>query len=180
MKHFVESTPLAEKIRDLILDPTTREMHFSTELFLYAASRAQHIYERILPTLEGGTTVVCDRFTPSTLAYQGFGRKLDYKTVRNVAELAAGRCQPDLVIYLDLPTEEALLRRQNRAEPIDRLEQEGCDFQQRVAEGYKYIAAENPSQSYVINAVASPENIAAKIWAHLRSRWPRFPLKEQS
>jgi dTMP kinase len=171
-------TPLAEKIRDLVLDPAAKELHFSTELFLYAASRTQHIHERILPAIEGGTTVICDRFTPSTLAYQGYGRSLDLETVRKVAALAESTCRPDLVIYLDLAVEEAISRRKNRLEPKDRLEQEGSDFQHRVAKGYRLLAAENPLQSYVANASASSEVVATEIWSYLKSRWPRFPLKD--
>ena len=169
-------TPLAEKIRCLVLDPEAREMHFSTELFLYAASRAQHVEELIKPALQAGTPVICDRFTDSTLAYQGYGRGLDIGYIAQVNGMAAGGCIPDLTFYLDVPVEVARERRRQRESRLDRLEAAGDDLQKRVCRGYKKIACQKPGESLILDATRSAGKLAAEVLDELRARWPGFPF----
>lgn len=170
-------TPLAERIRQLVLDPDLGEMHFSTELFLYAASRAQHVHELIRPALEAGTPVVCDRFTASTLAYQGYGRGLDGDLVEQVAALATRGIDPDISIVLDISPQEALKRRAARQQAEDRLEAAGAQLQQRVAQGYRRIAAKDPQKYALLDASLSADRVAEQVRQVLLQRWPGFPYK---
>ena len=169
-------TPLAEKIRCLVLDPNAREMHFSTELFLYAASRSQHVEELIKPALQEGKPVICDRFTDSTLAYQGYGRGLNIANITQVNSMAAGGCIPDLTFYLDVPVEVARERRRQRESRPDRLEAAGDDLQKRVCRGYKKIACQKPGESLILDATRSAGKLAAEVLDELRARWPGFPF----
>ena len=171
-------TLLAEKIRDLVLDPDTEEVNLETELFLYAASRAQHVDRVIRPAFQGGKPVICDRFTSSTLAYQGYGRGLDLEMVLKVNAWAVRGCWPDTTIFLDLPVEEAVNRRRKRIGRPDRLEEEGNDFQEKVRTGYLEIARKNQENSLVLDATLSCQDLAEATRAELWTRWPKFPLKE--
>ena len=169
-------TPLAERIRTLVLDPDFEEIHFITELLLYAASRAQHVHELIKPTLQAGTPVVCDRFTDSTVAYQGYGRGLDLDMIRKVNSIAIGGCRPDLAIYLELPVEVARKRRQQRASKPDRLERAGDQLQGQVHRAYRELAVQNPGASLVLDATLPVNELADEISSLLRSRWSNFPF----
>ena len=170
-------TSLAERVRNLVLDPSIGEIHPLAEMFLCAASRAQHVRELIEPALRAGNPVLCDRFTSSSLAYQGYGRRLDLKLVDLVNKLTIGGVTPDFTIYFDLPVEVAQVRKQRRGGSLDRLEQVSEEFQERVRQGYREIATENPEVSLLLDATCAPEELAKKIRAELWSRWPRFPLK---
>lgn len=171
---------MAEKIRALVLEPGFTHMGYWTELMLYAASRAQHVHELIKPALNQGKHVVCDRFTASTLAYQGYGRGLDLEKVEQIAQIAEDGCQPDLTIFLDLPIEIALQRRKERGQNPDRMELEGIELQDRAALGYRKIASLVGEKALVIDAVDSPEAISRKIWSELVSRWSSFPKVERN
>lgn len=168
-------TPLAEQIRNLVLDPKCSRMHNLTELLLYAASRVQHVNELIRPSLETGKHVICDRFTASTWAYQGYGRNIDHDIVEKITQLAADGCVPDLTIYLDLPIHIANERRKKRGQDSDRLELEGVKFQQRVAEGYSELAQKDGVKGVVISGLRDPDEVAEDVWLELKSRWPKFP-----
>ena len=170
-------TPLAEKIRDLVLDPDNEEVTPETELFLYAASRAQHVDRVIRPAFQGGKPVICDRFTSSTLAYQGYGRGLDLEMVLKVNAWAVRGCWPDTTIFLDLPVGEATNRRRNRVGRPDRLEEAGNEFQEKVKRAYLEIASHNQENSLVLDATLSCQELAEKTRAELWARWPKFPLK---
>lgn len=126
-------TEIAEKIREIILDPANEGMEDLTEALLYAASRAEHVRKVIAPALEDGMVVVCDRFVDSSIAYQGYGRGLG-KVVETINEPAVNGYIPDLTIYLDLEPEIAMNRIANRGH--DRLEIEPEDFHERVHQGY--------------------------------------------
>lgn len=165
-------TPVAEQIRQLVLDPALRDMKYRTELLLFAASRAQHVEELIAPSLAAGKVVICDRFTASTLAYQAYGRGLDADIAERVNNLAVGSCKPDLTIFLSLPLEEALRRRQSRGGVTDRLEDAGEMLQASVAKGYEKIARSQPEVSMVVDARPEPGEIANRIQQSLSERWP--------
>jgi dTMP kinase len=165
-------TKVAERIRQLVLDPALKEMTYRTELLLFAASRAQHVKELIVPSLAAGKVVICDRFTASTLAYQAYGRGLDTDLVEQVNSFAVEGCQPHITIFLRLSIEEARLRREHRAVVADRLEGAGEELQVLVAEGYEEIARYRPDVSMVIDAQPSPGEIADEILQSLTERWP--------
>lgn len=167
-------TPLAEKIRHLVLDPT-EEVDDITEMLLYAASRAQHVHQVIAPALQGGTTVVCDRFVASSLAYQGYGRGLGWEAVWQVNQAAVDGCLPDLTIYLDLPLAEASRRRRERGGSPDRLELAGERLQEQVARAYRDLADSRTDESLLLDGTRSRELLAGEILEKLQERWPHFP-----
>ena len=168
-------TPLAERIRNLVLDPHVEEMDFRTELLLYAASRAQHVSELIAPALRAGKSVICDRFTDSTVAYQGYGRSLDLAMIDRVNTVATGGLLPDLTVYLDLPVEAASKRRDQRPGQPDRLEKAGEGLQLKVRQAYLDLAAQHPDSSLVLDAGQDENSLAKAIRKALKSRWDRFP-----
>lgn len=133
-------TEIAEKIREIILDPQNEGMEDLTEALLYAASRAEHVRKVIAPALEDGITVVCDRFVDSSIAYQGYGRELG-AIVETINAPAVNGYIPDLTIFLDLDPEVAMNRISNRGH--DRLETEGASFHERVHQGYLDMIAKD-------------------------------------
>lgn len=169
-------TPLAERIRRLVLDRGSEDVHHLAELLLYAASRAQHVGEVIAPSLQAGTPVICDRYVASTLAYQGYGRQLDLQVVLQVNAIAAGGCLPDATVYLDLPVAAAIARRRTRGLPEDRLEAAGAAFQERVLAGYRQLVAQDPDTTVVLDGGIGRNDLAQMIRQELTQRWPRFPF----
>jgi len=137
------------------------------ELFLFAASRAQLVSEVIRPHLEKGHIVICDRFTDSTLAYQGYGRGLEIGLVEAVNEIATYGLRPDLTILLDLEVEAGLARVSN-SRRIWRLEREGAVFHRRVREGYLKMAAADPKRWFVVDAMLSQQEIGDLIWERVK------------
>lgn len=168
-------TPLAESIRALVLDPISTGISPLSELLLYAASRVQHVHEKIKPALAQGVHVVCDRYTASTWAYQGYGRNLDLDLIGQITTIAEAGCKPDLTIYLRVTAEIAAERRAQRSQKLDRLELEGEGFQQRVAAGYAKVAERDASRGVVIDGGWRPEVVATEVWRNLQLRWPGFP-----
>lgn len=171
-------TPAAERMRNLVLDPRLGDISFRAELFLYAASRSQHVEELIQPALERGDVVICDRFIASSLAYQGYGRGLDLDIVNEVNRIAIAGCRPDIVLFLDVPLEVARERRGRRGESADRLEQAGDSLQQKVARGYRAIA-DFDDTAYVFDARLEADRLALEIRNTLRERWLWFPDEEE-
>lgn len=159
-------TELAESIRNLLLTPRTELMAVDTELLLIFAARAQHLAEKIRPSLVNGITVVSDRFIDATYAYQGFGRSLPIDTIRALHQLVLQNFVPDLTIYLDLDVEIGLARARNRGE-LDRFEQEPRDFFERVRAGYLECVQQNPQRFAVIDASQSLEAVQTQIAAAL-------------
>jgi len=132
-------TEISEKIRNIILDPAHRKMCEKTEMFLYAAARAQLVKEVIKPALSQGRIVVCDRYVDSTYAYQGYGRGLDLDTLISINEVATEGTMPDFTFFFDIDPEIALSRRVASGIP-DRIEIEKADFHKRVCEGYRQLS----------------------------------------
>ena len=155
-------TAIGEKIRNIILDNSNSEMEDITEAFLYSSSRAQHTKELIKPAIEKGVVVVCDRYTDSSIAYQGFGRNLGFETVKAINDVATGGLQPDITIYLDLPPEKGI-ERKKQEKVLDRLENEKLEFHKRVYAGYEYICKMYPERVKRISADAPIEEIQEKI-----------------
>ncbi len=144
-------TPLAEKIRDILLDKSETDIHSDTELLLMFAARAQHLHEVILPAIQKGIWVVCDRFTDATYAYQGGGRGIDLHRIAELESWVQGELRPDLTLIFDLPIEVGLERAGQRSAP-DRFELENIEFFKRVRDVYLLRASQNPDKYAVINA----------------------------
>ena len=155
-------TPLAEQVRELLLTPREEKVGDSTELLLMFAGRAQHLDQVILPALDSGTSVLCDRFTDASYAYQGFGREMDCSFIAKLEQIVQGDLRPDLTLILDIPVEIGLKRASERSAP-DRFEQEQIEFFDRVRQGYLKIAEENPKRCAVIDASQSLDEVQASI-----------------
>lgn len=158
---------ISEQIRAILLDPANAEMGDVCELLLYEAARAQLVHQVIRPALAAGKTVVCDRFYDSTTAYQAFADGLDRNMVSQANELAVDGCRPDLTLVFDLPVEDALRRRSGR-EAEDRLELKGLEFQERVAAGFRAVAADEPDRVKLIDAGESIAEVFSGVAAELR------------
>lgn len=159
---------ISEQIRAILLDPANAEMGDVCELLLYEAARAQLVHQVIRPALAAGKTVVCDRFYDSTTAYQAFADGLDRNMVSQANELAVDGCRPDLTLVFDLPVEDALRRRSGR-EAEDRLELKGLEFQERVAAGFRAVAADELDRVKLIDAGESIAEVFSGVAAELRS-----------
>lgn len=129
---------IAEKIRDIILDPANTAMDERTEALLYAASRRQHLAEKVLPAIKDGKVVVCERFVDSSLAYQGYGRMIGFDEVLKINDFAIQGHWPDITLYLDVDEKTGLERIKDRHFK-DRLDKESLEFHHRVNEGYRLI-----------------------------------------
>lgn len=158
-------TPLGEALRLLIFDRGLAVDPWA-ELFLFAASRAQHVDEVIGPALARGQVVICDRFTDSTLAYQGYGRGLDLEMVGIVNHIASRGLRPRLTVLLDLPVEQGLARTSPDATG-DRICQEDMAFHRRVRQGYLQLAAQEPQRFLVVDANLPSPEITERVWQRL-------------
>ncbi|RZO20523.1 MAG: dTMP kinase [SAR92 clade bacterium] len=161
-------TPLAEQVRELLLTPREEKVGDATELLLMFAGRAQHLDQVILPALNSGSSVLCDRFTDASYAYQGFGREMDCSLIAQLEQIVQGDLRPDLTLILDIPVEIGLKRASERSTP-DRFEQEKIEFFDRVRHGYLKIAEDNPGRCAVIDASQSLEEVQASIEAVLEN-----------
>jgi dTMP kinase len=147
-------TPLAERIRELLLAPSDEPMNADTELLLVFAARAQHLAEVIRPGLARGAVVLCDRFTDATYAYQGGGRGLSQERIATLENFVQGDLRPDLTLVFDLPVEIGLARATARGR-LDRFEQEGRTFFDAVRSTYLERAAASPERYRLVNAALS-------------------------
>lgn len=156
---------IAEKIRAVILDPAHTEMHERTEALLYAAARAQHFYEKIVPALEQGKHVLCDRFIDSSLAYQGYAREIGVDDVLAINEFAIGKRLPDVTIFFNIAPEKGLARiHATRSDELNRLDIEGLAFHQKVYEGYEKAMRRYPDRYRIINADQPLEQVIEDVW----------------
>jgi dTMP kinase len=163
--HFTREpggTPVAERIRELLLDPEV-EMDAWTEAYLYAAARADHARRGILPRLLRGENVVCERYLDSSLAYQGFGRGLGMEAVRRLNAWAVATVVPDKTFYLRLNTQERERRARAIGTPLDRLEKVGDEFVRRVEGGFEELARLEPERIEVLDATRPPEDLAEAV-----------------
>jgi dTMP kinase len=166
-------TPLGWKIRDILLNRGPCAIGTEAELLLFAAARAQHVRETILPALNAGKWVLCDRFTDATLAYQGFGRDLDAAFIRTLNGFSACSLTPDLTILFDLPVETGLARANRRMDGIrpeaaeDRFEREDPAFHGRIRQGYLTLAAAEPNRFRIIDGAADRETVHHEVCKRL-------------
>ena len=154
-------TELSEKIRSILLDKENIELISTAESLLFAAARAQLTAEQIKPAITNGKFVICDRFTDSTIAYQGYGRGLDIKQLEEINYIATAGLIPDITFILDISPEAAAVRME--AEASDRMEETGVDFFRRIRGGYRQIKDQNPNRYRLINGEQSPENVFKEI-----------------
>jgi dTMP kinase len=168
-------TPLGERIREILLNHGGFDISGEAEVFLFAAARAQHTDRLILPALEKGQVILCDRFSDATIAYQAYGRGLPLETVREVCRLASRGLSPRLTLLFDLPVEKGLERAFRRiagreaASREDRFEREHLDFHRRIREGYLAIARQDPDRVKIINASRDIETTRREVRAILSS-----------
>ncbi len=159
-------TPLAEEIRALLLARRTEQVDETAELLLMFAARSQHLHRVILPALERGKWVLCDRFTDATYAYQGGGRYVDQDLIAQLESLVQGDMRPDLTLILDIDVRQGLQRAVRRGD-LDRFEHETVDFFERVRTVYLRRAAHWPQRYRVVDAGGTLENVQAEIGKNL-------------
>lgn len=150
-------TDIGEKIRSVIVDRENTNMGPETEALLFAASRAQHVHEKIIPALQAGQTVVCDRFLLSSLAYQGVGRGLGIEQVKAINDFGLRGIYPDLILFFHVDPEITLLRKTK--EEADRLEAEGGNFHRGVYQGYMNLMEKYPKNIVVVDASRTIEEV---------------------
>jgi dTMP kinase len=143
---------VGETIREILLNPAYSELVPRAEAFLYAAARAQHVAQVIMPALAEGAVVLCDRFLDSSLAYQGFGRGIDIGLLERINEPATGGLVPDLTIVLNFCAEDGMDRINKSGRGIDRIEREQREFHVKVGAGYLALARRDPGRYSVIDA----------------------------
>jgi len=160
--------PIGEKVRKILLTPDHHDMTPMSELLLYEAARAQHVKEVIMPLLKKGVVVLCDRFSDASIAYQGYGRKLDLRLVDSLNHFASQGIKPNITFLLDCPSDVGLKRalRRNRVlkqEKEGRFEREKIQFHHRVRRGYLSIAKKEPDRMKVIDTRQGEEKVFQKI-----------------
>ena len=164
-------SPFAERLRDILLDPAS-DINDDTELLLMFAARCDHMQQVILPALQRGTWVICDRFTDSTVAYQGFGRAHGDATVRRKIDMLIEQFVeqlPELTLWLDLPVLEGMARA-NKRSTADRFEQQATEFFTRVHKGFSTLADEQPERIQRINASGTADEVGARIWQMVKEK----------
>jgi dTMP kinase len=162
-------TRIGQQIRRILLDPAYSELRPTAELLLMFAARAQNVEEAILPALEQGQIVVSDRFTDSSIAYQGAGRGLGWDTVLQVDRIACRGLKPDLTLCIDIDTETGLARAHSRnrnetAKSESRLDEQAVEFHQKARAAYHELAQREPRRFRLIDGRGAPEAVAEKVW----------------
>jgi dTMP kinase len=171
------ATAIGKQIRRIFLDPENHEMASMTELLLVFASRAQAAAEIVVPALDAGHIVVSDRFTDSTLAYQGAARGIGFTAVRRAHELALGALWPQVTICITVDLAEGLQRAHQRNQSAvvaeSRLDEQSLDFHRRVLEGYRQIALSEPQRFRMIDGSGSMEAVAERVWREVQALLPQ-------
>jgi dTMP kinase len=161
-------TPIGDEVRRILLDPANTALDPKAELLLYAAARAQHLAELVVPARSAGKIVLCDRFSDATLAYQGYGRGLDLGLIGELDRIVTDGMRPDLTILLDIEAEAGLLRARGRnsrggLEAEARFENEQLSFHERVRRGYLELARREPGRFRIVDASPAPETVQETI-----------------
>ena len=159
---------ISEAIREILLSGKNSEMTDECEALLYAASRVQHLHDRVQPALDRGELVVCDRYFDSSFAYQAYARGLDVDFISKINAYAIENYSPDLTIFIDLSPEEAFIRKHG-ADENDRLEQAGMNFHNKVYEGYRELAKTH-ARIVTINGRQTPEEVFADVLKALKDK----------
>ena len=156
-------TPLAEQLRNILLNRALESIQSETEALLILAARRQHVEHVIKPALKQGVTVVCDRFADSTMAYQGYGRGLDRRMLNTMNAWATGKLVPDLTLLFDVPVSIGLARRRGHASTQNRLDQETERFHGKVRRGFQALARREPKRILTVDATVSPDAVAQTV-----------------
>lgn len=160
--------PISEEIRNVILEPSHTAMDGRTEALLYAAARRQHLVEKVMPALEQGSIVLCDRFIDSSLTYQGHARGIGMEEIRQVNAFAIEDCMPTLTLFFDISPEKGLQRiALNSAREINRLDLEKMAFHEKVYEGYQILLEKHPERVKQINADQSVDRVTDAALQHI-------------
>lgn len=163
---------ISENIREIILDNQNVEMDAKTEALLYAAARRQHLVEKVIPALEEGYTVLCDRFIDSSLAYQGYARGIGIEEILKINEFAIGDTMPDLTIFFDILPEEGLARvLNNEAREKNRLDKEQLSFHKQVYEGYQQVMKRYADRIIATDASLKKEEVMENVYQIIASRF---------
>lgn len=172
---------IAEKIREVIIDPNNHEMDARTEALLFAASRRQHVKEKIRPALKAGSVVLCDRFVDSSIAYQGAGRKIGVAEVTEINQFATENLSPDLTIYLDVDAQVGLNRigSKDSNREKDRLELEEVSFHNRVRAAYLKLLEANPERMHLVDASQSMEKVLIDSLAIIKDKIQELGLLKE-
>jgi dTMP kinase len=168
---------IGDQIRQILMSLENTSMHPSTEFLLFSASRAQHVREIIKPHLDQGGLVVSDRYYHSSLAYQGYGHGLDLDALGHVTRFATADLTPDLILLLDLPVQDGLIRRREEGD-WNRLDAYEVEFHQRVREGYLSMAADDPSRWLIVDATAPMDEIQVELQSLVFRRLSNAKLKD--
>lgn len=164
-------TPIAEKIRDVILDNSNTALDARTEALLYAASRRQHLVEKIWPAIKEGKIVLCDRFLDSSLAYQGEGRKLGIENILNVNLFATENTYPDLTLFFNISPEEGLKRvSKDKKRVADRLDNENANFHQEVYNGFLKVNSMYKDRIQIVDATKSLNEVIDNAYKIIKSK----------
>jgi dTMP kinase len=160
-------TPIGQQIRRILLDPANKELTARAELLLMFAARAQNVEQWILPALAEGRIVISDRFTDSSIAYQGSGRGLGWETVLELDRIACRGLKPDVTICIDVAPETGLARAMARGGLETRLEEQAIEFHHQVREAYHELSRREPQRFRLIDGSGTPEAIAEKVWEQI-------------
>lgn len=164
-------TPIAEKIRDIILDVNNTNLDPRAEALLYAASRRQHLIEKVWPALKQGKIVICDRFIDSSLAYQGGARNLGIENITNINMFATENTWPDLTLLFDINPELGLERiRKNQGREVNRLDLEKIEFHKKVRETFLSLAKKYPDRYVIIDASKSQKEVEEEVYNIIKER----------
>jgi dTMP kinase len=180
--HFIREpggTAISERLREILLDRNALELSELTELFLFSASRAQLVVEVIAPALARGEIVVCDRFSDSTTAYQGYGRGLDLDAIRRINGVATQGTEPDLTLVVDITVGEIEARKIAAGKLPDRMEASGREFYERVRAGYLSIARQHPERVVVIDGMRPVNEIALDVRRTVEQRFEQLYREER-
>jgi len=170
-------TSLGLALRKVLLNPEMEKIGSMAELMLFAADRAQHVAEVILPALETGQILLCDRYSDATIAYQGYGRGIPLDVITAVDRQARGTAEPHMTVLLDLPVDTGLTRARTRNDETSdssesRIDEEEMAFHRKVREGYLALAHEEPERFLVLDAREVPDRLEEQVMDEFRSRFP--------
>ncbi|WP_294545148.1 dTMP kinase [uncultured Limosilactobacillus sp.] len=166
---------IAEQIRDVLFDADNTDMDSRTEALLFAAARRQHLVADILPALQNGKVILCDRYVDSSIAYQGAGRGLGEENIWRINQFAIDGLMPELTIYLDIDSELGLQRiAQNRADEVNRLDEEKLSFHRKVRSAYQKLAQENPQRIVTIDASQPLDQVILQVQQAIHQRFSQL------
>jgi dTMP kinase len=161
-------TVIAEKIREILISPEHAEMVNECEILLYCAARAQHVREKIIPAIEAGKIVLCDRFQEATFAYQGFGRAISMEILTTINAYATGGLNPDMTFVFDLSVDSSIGRMRKINKIKDRLEQNGKDFFERIRQGYLSMVKNSPKRIKIIDGEQDVGKVSDNVMVYIK------------